>query len=89
MIHYGIPASAPGRLAIPTVFIPVPEVQFAFLQDAEKIYILREELEAKGAKSKLKRLNEVVGRFTPEGLVETQQDPTEMVQELNQLLNEL
>ena len=59
------------------------------LQDAEKIYILREELEAKGAKSKLKRLNEVVGRFTPEGLVETQQDPTEMVQELNQLLNEL
>lgn len=59
------------------------------LQDAEKIYILREELEAKGAKSKLKRLNELVGRFTPEGLVETQQDPTEMVQELNQLLNEL
>ncbi len=59
------------------------------IQDCEKIYILREELEAKGAKSKLEKLNKVVAKFTPEGLSETQQSATDMVNEIHALLNEL
>ena len=37
------------------------------LQDCEKIHILREELAAKGANGKLKKLNAKLSEFTPEG----------------------
>ena len=59
------------------------------VQDCEKIRILREELAAKGAKGKLEKLNKTVAKFTPEGLAETQQSATEMVNEIHALLNEL
>ena len=59
------------------------------IQDAEKICILREELEGKGATGKLRKLNECVATFTPEGISRTQQDPAEMINELSRLLNTL
>lgn len=59
------------------------------IQDCEKVRILREELAAKGAKSKLEKLNKAVAKFTPEGLAETQQTAAEMVNELSRLLNTL
>lgn len=59
------------------------------LQDCEKIYILRDELKSKGNQAKLDKLNNLISRFTPEGLSETQQSPTEMVRELHNLLNNL
>ena len=45
--------------------------------------ILREELKG----SKLDKLNKTVAMFTPEGLAETQKSATEMVNELNKVLN--
>ena len=45
--------------------------------------ILREELKG----SKLDKLNKTVAMFTSEGLAETQKSATEMVNELNKLLN--
>ena len=57
------------------------------LQNCEKIRILREELAAKGAKSKLDKLNKVVSMFTPEGVESTQKSADEMINELNALLN--
>ena len=59
------------------------------IQDAEKIRILREELEGKGATGKLRKLNECVAKFTPEGISRTQQDAAEMINELSRLLNTL
>ena len=59
------------------------------LQDCEKIRVLREEFEAKGAQGKLKRLNKAVAQCTPEGLAETQRSAAEMVNELHSLLNNL
>ena len=55
------------------------------IEDAEKIRILRAELKGK----KLERLNKLISRFTPEGLAETQQNPSDMVRELDELLNAL
>ena len=37
--------------------------------------------------SKLDKLNKTVAMFTPEGLAETQKSATEMVNELNKVLN--
>lgn len=59
------------------------------IQDCEKIRILREELTAEGAKSKLENLNRTVAKFTPEGMAKTQESASEMVNELHRLLNEL
>lgn len=59
------------------------------IQDCEKIRILREELTAEGAKSKLEKLDRTVAKFTPEGVAETQESASEMVNELHRLLNEL
>ncbi|SEG09254.1 DUF4091 domain-containing protein [Parabacteroides chinchillae] len=57
------------------------------IQDYEKIRILREELATKNNKSKLDKLNKLVSQFTPEGLAETQKDPTAMVEEARKVLN--
>lgn len=60
------------------------------LQDCEKIHILREELAAKGANGKLKKLNAKLSEFTPEGWMKTnKKSPALMVSELNALLNEM
>lgn len=60
------------------------------LQDCEKIHILREELAAKGANEKLKKLNAKLSEFTPEGWIKTnKKSPALMVSELNALLNEM
>lgn len=60
------------------------------LQDCEKIHILREELAAKGANGKLKKLNVKLSEFTPEGWIKTnKKSPALMVSELNALLNEM
>ena len=60
------------------------------LQDCEKIHILREELAAKGANGKLKKLNVKLSEFTPEGWIKTnKKSPAQMVSELNALLNEM
>ena len=59
------------------------------LQDCEKIHVLRTELAAKGAKSKLAKLDKVLAKFTPEGMKDGKQTTAEMVQELNALLNSL
>ena len=60
------------------------------LQDCEKIHILREELAAKGANGKLKKLNAKLSEFTPEGWIKTnKKSPALMVSELNALLNEM
>lgn len=60
------------------------------LQDCEKIHILREELAAKGANGKLKKLNVKLSEFTPEGWMKTnKKSPALMVSELNALLNEM
>ncbi len=59
------------------------------LQDCEKIHVLREELQSKGNKAKLDKLNKLISRFTPEGLSETQQDPSDMVREIHSLLNNM
>lgn len=60
------------------------------LQDCEKIHILREELAAKGANGKLKKLNVKLSEFTPEGWIKTNKKlPALMVSELNALLNEM
>ena len=53
------------------------------LQDCEKIHQLRSELKG----GKLEKLNRTVAKFTPEGLAETQQSASEMVDELHRLLN--
>lgn len=60
------------------------------LQDCEKIYVLRKELEAKGATGKLKKLNAKLSEFTPEGWIKTnKKSPALMVKEMNALLNEM
>lgn len=60
------------------------------LQDCEKIYVLRKELEAKGAIGKLKKLNAKLSEFTPEGWIKTnKKSPALMVKEMNALLNEM
>lgn len=60
------------------------------LQDCEKIHILREELAARGANGKLKKLNAKLSEFTPEGWIKTnKKSPALMVSELNALLNEM
>ncbi|HIZ33717.1 MAG TPA: DUF4091 domain-containing protein [Candidatus Bacteroides merdigallinarum] len=59
------------------------------LQSCEKIYMLRQELAAKGAKSKLAKLDRVLAKFTPEGMKSGKQTTAEMVRELNALLNSL
>lgn len=60
------------------------------LQDCEKIHILREELAAKGANGKLKKLNAKLSEFTPEGWIKTnKKSPAKMVSEMNELLNEM
>ena len=60
------------------------------LQDCEKIHILREELAAKGANGKLKKLNVKLSEFTPEGWMKAnKKSPALMVSELNALLNEM
>lgn len=60
------------------------------LQDCEKIYVLREELEAKGATGKLKKLNTKLSEFTPEGWIKVnKKSPALMVKEMNALLNEM
>ena len=60
------------------------------LQACEKIHILREELAAKGANGKLKKLNAKLSEFTPEGWIKTnKKSPALMVSELNALLNEM
>ena len=59
------------------------------IQDCEKIRILREELTTKGAKGKLEKLNKTVAKITPEGLSETQESATQMVNEIHKLLNTL
>lgn len=60
------------------------------LQDCEKIHILREELAAKGANGKLKKLNAKLSEFTPEGWIKmNKKSPALMVSELNALLNEM
>lgn len=59
------------------------------LQDCEKIYLLRDELRSKGSESKLEKLNKQVSLFTPEGLSATQQDPSVMVKDLHDMLNNL
>ena len=59
------------------------------LQSCEKIYMLRKELAAKGAKSKLAKLDRVLAKFTPEGMKSGKQTTAEMVRELNALLNSL
>lgn len=60
------------------------------LQDCEKIYVLREELEAKGATGKLKKLNAKLSEFTPEGWIKVnKKSPALMVKEMNVLLNEM
>lgn len=60
------------------------------LQDCEKIHILREELAAKGANGKLKKLNAKLSEFTSEGWIKTnKKSPALMVSELNALLNEM
>ncbi len=59
------------------------------IQDAEKIRILRDELASKGATSKLKKLNDEIAKFTPEGMSSNQQSIAEMVETLEKLLNTL
>lgn len=60
------------------------------LQDCEKIYVLRKELEAKGATGKLKKLNAKLSEFTLEGWIKTnKKSPGLMVKEMNALLNEM
>lgn len=60
------------------------------LQDCEKIYVLRKELEAKGATGKLKKLNAKLSEFTPEGWIKVnKKSPALMVKEMNALLNEM
>lgn len=60
------------------------------LQACEKIHILREELAAKGANGKLKKLNAKLSEFTPEGWIKTnKKSPAKMVSEMNALLNEM
>lgn len=60
------------------------------LQDCEKIHVLREELEAKGATGKLKKLNAKLSEFTPEGWIKVnKKSPALMVKEMNALLNEM
>lgn len=59
------------------------------IQDAEKVRILREDLQAKGADEQLKELNEAVALFTPEGLEKSQMEPAVMLIETRALLNSL
>lgn len=59
------------------------------IQDCEKIRVLHEDFIAKGNKGKLKRLNEAISKFTPEGVSKYQKSADEMVNELNRLLNSL
>lgn len=59
------------------------------IQDAEKVRILREDLQAKGADEQLKELNEAVALFTPEGLKKSQMEPAVMLIETRSLLNSL
>ena len=52
--------------------------------------MLREELEAKGATGKLKKLNAKLSEFTPEGWIKVnKKSPALMVKEMNALLNEM
>ncbi|MDE6490752.1 MAG: DUF4091 domain-containing protein, partial [Muribaculaceae bacterium] len=59
------------------------------LQNCEKIHMLRQELAARGAKSKLKKLNDAVACFTPEGMERAQVSAEEAVERLGRLLNTL
>lgn len=53
------------------------------IQDCEKIRLLRQELKG----SKLEKLNKTIAKFTPEGMAETQQSASEMVNELTKVLD--
>lgn len=55
------------------------------VQDWEKIRLLREEFAARGQQSRLNKLNEMVSRFTSEGV--TKQSVNDMVLEGRKLLN--
>ena len=59
------------------------------LQMCEKIHVLRQEFETKGAKGKLSKLNRTVAKFTPEGMKDGKQTAGDMVSELDGLLNAL
>lgn len=59
------------------------------LQCCEKIYLLRKELSDKKAMTKLKKLDDALTKFTPEGLVKYQESAAESVHEMNELLNSL
>jgi len=59
------------------------------IQDCEKIRILREELKSKGKTAELNKLNQIVSKFTPEGLSKTQQSADVMVNELESMINSL
>ena len=57
------------------------------IQDCEKIRILREELKAEGATGKLKRLDEEVAGFRFEDIAGSKPSASEMVDNLEELLN--
>lgn len=59
------------------------------IQNAEKIRILRGELAARGADTRLEELNETVALFTPEELERSQMEPSAMLAQLQELLNTL
>ena len=59
------------------------------VQACEKIRILREEFEAKGAKGKLARLEKLLSKFTLESLPEGRNHPEKDVNELLEALNRL
>ncbi len=58
------------------------------LQACEKIFMLREELEAKGEKARLHVLETCVGKFTSEGIYDSGMTASEMLEELYAILNE-
>lgn len=59
------------------------------LQYCEKINVLRKELAAKGAKAKLKKLDDAVACFTPEGMERSGLSAEEAVARVSRLLNAL
>lgn len=59
------------------------------LQYCEKVRVLRNELEMKGAEAKLKKLEDAVSLFTPKGMDESGLSADECVTKLARLLNTL
>ena len=59
------------------------------LQYCEKVRVLRNELEMKGAEAKLKKLEDAVSLFTPKGMDESGLSADECVTKLGRLLNTL